>query len=405
MFHVHHLKNDPDLLEIHFVFPVGSIQDPFGKEGLSHLVEHLMFKHHNMMHRLESIGHWNASTTHEHTMYYVHTTSKHWQVAINTMFELISSLPDLTEKQLKNEVSIILHEKAEFTIGSTSSFRIEPIILDGTEYSRSIIGSQHSLGNIQLSDIKSHFNTFYQTGFAFIASGGSTTRLIQRHLKQHFSNIVTNELISAPIVYKANIPSKNMVKQARKPHDDKYVKIMSAPSVMDMVSCSIGWKLDFPFTYSSYVSLLMIRYGLQIELFKRLRESMSAAYTPVCKVSIFHGMYIISVKFVCTTGELHKCLKSTLSTAAKPEKLYKTYGKTFLKKINEQIAKPRAYMLTMFRSYLTGDLPPSTITSEHIDIKPYKKSFTGHKNRMVVLLGDTNKLKKLKKTLSIVPEH
>lgn len=97
---------------------VGARWESEAQHGISHLLEHMAFKgtrHYSALQIAEIFdsigGHFNAFTSHEHTVYYVKVLKEHWQQASEILCDiLMHSLYDAEE--LAREKGVILQELA-----------------------------------------------------------------------------------------------------------------------------------------------------------------------------------------------------------------------------------------------------------------------------------------------------
>ena len=95
---------------------VGSRDEGPGEEGLSHFVEHMVFKGtrkrrmHQIARRMESVGGYlNAFTTKEHTCYYARGLDEHLERAIDAVCDLVLT-PVFPERELEKEKDVVLEE-------------------------------------------------------------------------------------------------------------------------------------------------------------------------------------------------------------------------------------------------------------------------------------------------------
>src|SRR5438477_4994803 len=89
--------------------PVGTWDDPAGKEQLAHFAEHMAFSDHRgkteeqIKQEIDQRGgHWNASTWADHTFYFAHIERQHGLFAIGWLYGIVSPKdmrPALVEKE------------------------------------------------------------------------------------------------------------------------------------------------------------------------------------------------------------------------------------------------------------------------------------------------------------------
>jgi len=99
-------------------FPAGSRDDPPGREGAAHLLEHLVFKGSGrrgaraLAEAMDALGgQFNAFTTREHTCFHARTLGAHLTQALELLAELVVA-PRLDESDAERERQVVLDELA-----------------------------------------------------------------------------------------------------------------------------------------------------------------------------------------------------------------------------------------------------------------------------------------------------
>jgi predicted Zn-dependent peptidase len=166
-------------VRIQVALPVGSAQDPPGKEGLAHLVEHLMFYSDREGRDASSHallrgdgGQPNGVTKGCSTYYYVDLPSSDWSRGVRTVYDLMWG-HDLRLGFLEREKKIVL---AEGDLKSSFPKKVFEIIFSpgwarhAGFYEREFgfephldgdVGSYESLAHIDELDVLSFFNRYY----------------------------------------------------------------------------------------------------------------------------------------------------------------------------------------------------------------------------------------------------
>jgi predicted Zn-dependent peptidase len=136
----------------------GSREDPPGKEGLAHFVEHMTFKGTKRRSALElaqSIdalgGHLNAATTAEYTFYYTEVLSTHVQEALEILYELVT-MPRFSPEDLPRERVVISEEiRTAEDDPEDVAFRLlgETLWSGGHPLGKPVIGKLDSVGRIE----------------------------------------------------------------------------------------------------------------------------------------------------------------------------------------------------------------------------------------------------------------
>ncbi|MDF1565679.1 MAG: insulinase family protein [Deltaproteobacteria bacterium] len=147
-------------------FGSGATQDPIGKEGLAHLVEHLIFRARHgegvptVWETLDSLGSVsNAFTNSDQTTYFAIAP----KAALEDLMRLDAAriqnpLENVTEEVVKVEIEVVrneLRQRVEMEELGRSLEDLNPLLFpEDHPYHRSIIGSHESLTSITLADVQ-----------------------------------------------------------------------------------------------------------------------------------------------------------------------------------------------------------------------------------------------------------
>ena len=162
-------------------YKVGSADEPNGKSGIAHFLEHLMFKGTNKLKpgefsQIVSIngGKENAFTSKNYTGYF--------QLIHKSKLELIMSLEadrmkniKLLEKEFENEKTVVLEERYSRVDDNPSALLSEQInaaLYMNHPYRKPIIGWEHEIKNLNLDDVMKFYEKYYAPNNAIIVICG-----------------------------------------------------------------------------------------------------------------------------------------------------------------------------------------------------------------------------------------
>ena len=146
-----------------FFVKIGSAYEDKSVRGISHFLEHMLFK--KRTNKLDELGiSYNAATSREYTYYECHGSSDQIKDIILLLF-MIMTQPAFEEKEIKNERNVIFEEMK----GDQMSYKkqlyetaIFNIYKDKNEdYALPIIGDTNTLNNINAKKLKEYFNEYY----------------------------------------------------------------------------------------------------------------------------------------------------------------------------------------------------------------------------------------------------
>ena len=193
-------KDDPRF-QITLLVGTGSRLEPTEISGISHLLEHMMFrgcaKHPSFTDLSEAFerlgGEWNAATGHEYTEFYFNGTVGNIDPAMELFADFILR-PALTD--LDTERRIVLRELEgelnENGVSTDPDFHISTKIWPGTSMSMPIIGTPETLNAITINHLKDWFNKWYTPANSVICTVGGDSKLVSQLLEKYFGQWQSN---------------------------------------------------------------------------------------------------------------------------------------------------------------------------------------------------------------------
>ncbi|HEY1554039.1 MAG TPA: insulinase family protein [Kofleriaceae bacterium] len=202
------------VIQLDVRYPVGSANDPPGKEGLAHLVEHMLFAveythdDHTTSIAAElsrlAIG-WNAETAADYTDYQTvaNPTALHDLLALEAD-RLALGCGGLTEAIFEREREVVLNELRQ-NLGTSASLRralFEAVYPEGHPYRR--VDSVASVSKLQLADVCAFLADEYQRGPALVVVSGAVDETAVRNATKVFDRLrkraPASDRIPAPLV-------------------------------------------------------------------------------------------------------------------------------------------------------------------------------------------------------------
>lgn len=180
-------------------YRVGSRDEPLGKSGLSHLLEHMMFKGTSQygpqaFSRIvqKNGGTDNAYTTEDHTTYFQLFSSDRIMLSIDLEADRMKNLT-MDPKETLSERSVVMEERrmryeddpqnALFEEVNATAFKAHP-------YQRPVIGWMSDLKSIERDDLFAHYKTYYSPdNAAIVIVGDVNSEVMIEKIKGAFGNI------------------------------------------------------------------------------------------------------------------------------------------------------------------------------------------------------------------------
>jgi zinc protease len=162
-------------------YRVGSRNEIPGVTGLSHMLEHMMFKGTEKYPEgtyseiiSQNGGEENAFTTDDATMYYARLASDRLPTAIELEADRMRNLV-LTDTQFEPERRVVAEERRLRTEDNPIAFLYETLIAQSFlehPYRQPTIGWANDIAGWKLSDLKQHYDLYYQPNNAFLVAVG-----------------------------------------------------------------------------------------------------------------------------------------------------------------------------------------------------------------------------------------
>jgi zinc protease len=162
-------------------YRVGSRNEVWGKTGLSHMLEHMMFKGTQQVGPAEFSriiqehgGEDNAFTSRDFTAYFAELSANEVQVALELEADRMQNLV-LREEDFQTERMVVMEERRLRTDDTPQAALLEQ--LEATAYQTSpyhwpIIGWMEDIARLSLADLQAYYHTYYNPANAFIVAAG-----------------------------------------------------------------------------------------------------------------------------------------------------------------------------------------------------------------------------------------
>jgi zinc protease len=171
--------SDPVVASVLF-YPAGARTETEREAGLSHFLEHMMFKgtpRHGKgeVDRLttELGGQNNAFTGYDHTAYWFELAADRWEHALDLEADRMQHL-SLDPAEFEAERAVVLEELAmgEDDPWRALSRRVEEVLFPHHPYGRPIIGYPETLRALRPEDMRDYYRRFYHPGNATLVVCG-----------------------------------------------------------------------------------------------------------------------------------------------------------------------------------------------------------------------------------------
>jgi len=286
----------------------GSRDERSSENGLSHLIEHLLFKGtktrtaRDIAIFLESIGgHLDAFTSKEETCFYARVLDEHLPQAVDILSDIISH-PRFDPQDLEKERKVILEEIK--TIEDTPDEMVHELfsqaLFDGHPLSYPILGSRENCQSFKMADIQAFRRKNYLPGNMVLAVAGrvehqTLEQLAQRYLGQ----------------YQTSAPAKKNADA-----DTKVPGLLLKRKKTSQVHICLGMPaLAFsdPGRYALLVLNTIFGGGMSSRLFQKIREEEGLAYSIYSFADLYRDTGLFGVYLGVAVEQTRRSLETTLA--------------------------------------------------------------------------------------------
>jgi len=180
-------------------YKVGAIDEPEGKSGISHLLEHMMFRGSknypgNVFSKIiqSNGGIDNAFTTKDYTVYFQKLSPSKLDISIALESDRMANLL-FNRDDFELEKKIVLEERRQRYEDDPESLIIEEVIglaFKAHPYRKPVIGWTEDIQSITLHDIENYYHEYYCPSNSFIIVGGDIkTEEVRDKIKEKFEKI------------------------------------------------------------------------------------------------------------------------------------------------------------------------------------------------------------------------
>lgn len=190
-------------------YQVGSVDEPKGLTGISHVLEHMMFQgtdrlKPNEFSRIiaEQGGRENAFTSYDYTAYFQQLEKSRLPIAFELEADRMQNLK-LQEAEFRKETQVVMEERRLRTDDQPESLVYEKLMNEAYQvhpYRHPIIGWMEDLERIKLEDLRDWYDLWYRPNNAvLVVVGDVKPREVIELAKKYFGPIPARPLARPPI--------------------------------------------------------------------------------------------------------------------------------------------------------------------------------------------------------------
>jgi predicted Zn-dependent peptidase len=264
-------------LSLGFWIETGSRDELPSKNGISHFIEHMVFKGtekrtiKEIAQSIESVGGYlNAFTSKEHTCFYSRVLDEHLELATDVLSDLTLS-PTFPEKELLKEKNVVLEElkQAEDDPDDIIHDYFEKAIFKTNPLGMPVIGTKESISSFLRKDLIQYKSEQYTSDNLVVAAAGNikhetVVEFSKRYLKNIPSSTHRNRsLKSGPTIEEPNYVINEYYKPIQQAH---------------ICLGTVGFSVKSEKRFAMQVLNTLLGEGMSSRLFQNIREKYGFAY-------------------------------------------------------------------------------------------------------------------------------
>ncbi len=301
---------DARSLTANIVVGTGSRFEDFSVNGgVSHFLEHLLFKGSKKYPTAEDIalavdavgGYNNAYTSEDITSYYIKVPSKHGELALDILTDMMRN-PILDSAEIDRERGVIVEEMNVYRDDPARfvGTMIPALIFPGNPLGKDIIGSEEVINRIAAPDIVAYQKHHYQPGNMVIAVAGKVDHAaVVAQVEAALGDLVPGELDKVEAVGQ-DLASDLAVTQAKPTAQAHF--IVAARS----------YPYAHPDDRAAKVMSAILGRGSSSRLFMNVRERQGLAYTVYSEINNYVDTGIFQVYAGVNLDKIDQALTAVL---------------------------------------------------------------------------------------------
>ena len=177
----------------------GVVTETPEQNGISHFIEHMVFKGTNMrsaydiVREMDAIGaQINAATSKSYTCFYTTSLDTNAEKCIDVLADMYFN-PTFDAEELERERKVVFEEidECEDDPFDVCAEHASSEMLKGTPYEKTILGTKETLADMSSEDLKSYHNKFYVADNTVLSISGNITEeqavaLAKKYFESHF---------------------------------------------------------------------------------------------------------------------------------------------------------------------------------------------------------------------------
>lgn len=271
-------------VSVHLLVNVGHMNFPCGKRETAHFLEHLLFTGTEEYSEVELHdiieshgGSWNAETGRDYTLYYIDIFSKNVDVALSTLYKIISA-STITPENVEKSRRIVYRESGGKPSVLRSWLFENDLIIDASTRAMNLIfpGIEYQCKTLDNTDAVSYEDIINAYRNYYVAA--NMTLVLVGDIQSENARMLVNETF-------AKIPKVSIGQLKTRPQPEAFQQVSEIvegrwqPVVNSDASVHLLYRTGGVYSDHYYPLVVLVSY-FQTELYNRVRVEAGMAYDP-----------------------------------------------------------------------------------------------------------------------------
>jgi predicted Zn-dependent peptidase len=301
------IKNNVGAFQVNVYVNAGAVTEPKSKQGISHMLEHMMFRTTKTKEVMEGIGRIgatiNAVTDTDSTYYYIESDVAFYKQALNFIMSLVFDA-EFSASELHRERNVVFEEMYRSDddgegkmIWDISNLTVLPA---DHLYMRNIIGTKESLESITVSDLNKYYKKHYHEAIVIVNCPSSIAKSVEVFFTEHLQD---KQLPT--ILPQIDNEYKRKVVIYRKAKEQS-LYVLTFLIMPERPTLKLRLVLEF-------INHMLSGARMNSLLLKELREKRGLVYTPHSSVEIMKQLSFLKIVIFTACNDAHKIMNIILN--------------------------------------------------------------------------------------------
>ncbi|MBO8167105.1 MAG: insulinase family protein [Kosmotoga sp.] len=297
-------KRETRTVSLAFAFKVGSINENEKNNGISHFIEHALFKgthnrsSYDIKEPIERVGGTlNAYTGRKSTVYFAQVPYTHAQNTIEILYDMVRN-PSFSESEISTEKKVILEEIAESHDDPVDLIYNKTLLkIWDKNYGKPVLGTTETVSTLNHISLADYYNTHYTSNRLVFAVAGNFDNNFLEKAEEMILSFPQPREFPEPIVGSMK-PAREIIIEKKK--DLKQVHLLlsvKAPSKKDM-------------NFEAFkIFNVLLGSGMSSILFHNIREKYGMVYSIGSEYIAYEDFGTLFIYASTTPNNLQKLMK------------------------------------------------------------------------------------------------